>query len=241
MGTPNISEQLDLGGVILNRLGKRAIPAALKGYVTTFKSEYVVFEKATKVVEATREKRDEALEKVGQEDDGLDTDVESLATEMAGAKMGKRANPFLGFSKYAPSKLIRLPYATESTEVLDLVTAVGKKKPAPAVAKAAAKCKKSAEAVQAALADLTSPQANYSTAMAARDALLPSCSKALRKLKTQAKAAWDDDPGVYDAIFAPPDKVQAPTRSSKKKGKSNGAAKAGKKKKGAPATPATPE
>lgn len=236
MGNTNISEQIGLGGVILDRLGKRAIPAALKEYIATFKSEYGGFEKASKVAEAAREKRDEALEEVGAADEILDTDVESLATEMVGAKMGKRTQPFRGFSRYAPGKLVRLPYATE---VLDLVVEVSKKKPAPAVAKALAKCKSSAETVRSALDDLSDPQARYSTAMAARDALLPGCTKALRKLKTQAKAAWDDEPGVYQAIFAPPGKVQAPKakRSSKK---SNGAVKIVKTTKKTATTEAAP-
>lgn len=218
MGNTNISEQIGLGGVILGRLGNRAIPTALKAYVATFKAHYGSFEKASQVADAARDKRDEALEKVGDKDDFLDADLESLAAEMVGAKMGKRANPFRDFSRHAPGHLVRLPYATEATEVLSLVLAIGKKKPAAAVAKAAAKCKASAQAVQSALADLTHPQTAYSTAMAARDALLPGCLKALRKLKTQARAAWDDEPGVYQAIFAPPDKVQAPKakRSSKK-------------------------
>ena len=212
--------------MILGRLAKRTVPSALKSYVTTFKTEYGGFQKANQVVEAAREKRDEALDKVGDADDGLDVDVETLAQEMVGAKMGKRSNPFIGFSRHSPSTLVRLPYATEATEVLSLVTAVTKQKPAPAVTKALAKCKSGAASVKAALDALTDPQTRYSTALTARDTLLPGCTKALRKLKTQAKAAWDDEPGVYDAIFAPPDRVQAPKRSPKKK--SNGSVKAAK-------------
>lgn len=226
MSTTNISEQIDLGGVVLQRLAKRALPTPLKSYAATFKAEYVGFEKASVVAEAARVKRDEALEAVGEADDTLDVDVDSLATEIVGAKLGKRGNPFQGFSRHTPSGLARLPYAIEAREVLELVATLTKAKPPAAVAKAAAKCKKSAAMVKSALDDLTEPQAEYSTALAARDALLPGCLKALRKLKVQAKAAWDDEPGVYQAVFAPPGKVQAPK------------AKRAVKKKGAPAAPA---
>lgn len=231
MGQTNVSDQLDQGGVILQRLEKRSIPAALKPYLATFKSEHAGFEKAGKAASAARDRRDKALDLVGVADDNVDTSVESLAEAMVGAQMGKRTNPFQAFSKHSPSKLVRLPYAVQVGEVLALVAAIAKKSPAPVVAKAAAACKKNAEAVQSALNALTVPQSDYSTALAARDALLPGCTRALRKLKTQAKAAWDDEPGVYEAMFAPPEKVQAPKKPTKK---SNGTAKPATK----PAAPA---
>lgn len=230
MGATNISEQVEQGGVILERLGKRTIPAALKPHVATFKVEYGGFEKATEVAAGKRERRDEALEEVGNLDTALDVDIESLAKVAAGAAMGTRANPFRGLSKYSPSKLARLPYATEAAEVVKLAAAIRKAKLPAEVKKSAEKCKKSAEAVEAALNDLSHPQAEYSTALAARDALLPGCVKALRKLKTQAKAAWDDEPGVYAAVFAPPDKVQAPVKPETKKAKATKQANAAKKK-----------
>lgn len=225
----NISEQVEEGGVILERLGKRTIPAALKPHVAAFKAEYGGFEKATADAAGKRQKRDEALEAVGDLDSTLDVDVESLARAAAGADMGTRANPFRGLSKYSPGKLTRLPYATEAAEVVKLVAAIGKTKlPADVKAKAA-KCKKSAEAVQSGLKALSHPQVEYSTALATRDALLPGCAKALRKLKTQAKAAWDDEPGVYEAVFAPPDKVQTPAKPQATKPKVTRKSNAAKK------------
>jgi hypothetical protein len=76
---------------------------------------------------------------------------------------------------------------------------------------------KAADAIEAALAKLTKPQAAYTKALAEREALLPSWAKALRKLKLHAAVAWDEDAGTYKAVFAPPGAVQAPKKARAKK------------------------
>jgi hypothetical protein len=56
------------------------------------------------------------------------------------------------------------------------------------------------------------PQAAYTRALEAREALLPAWSKALRFLKKHTAAAWDEDVATYKSIFAPPEAVQAPKK-----------------------------
>jgi hypothetical protein len=143
--------------------------------------------------------------------------------------MGTRQNPFKAFSRLGPSAVTRLPYADEVKEVLAIVARVTKSKPRPSadVAKAAASCQKLAAAVTAALSSLSEPQLAYSRSLAARDALLPAWTKALDQLKKNAAAVWFDDPATYKAVFAPPEKVQAPVHArGKKKAKAPAAAPA---------------
>src|SRR5208282_5945449 len=85
------------------------------------------------------------------------------------------------------------------------------------VAKAVAACEKQANAVSSALAKLSKPQLAYSKSLAARDALLPTWMKSLNRLKKNAAAALFDDEGAYEALFAPPQAVQAPVHHRAKK------------------------
>lgn len=136
----------------------------------------------------------------------------SLADRTVGAGLGKRQNPFAGYSKHSPSQLTSLAYADEPKAARELVAAILKKKPPSDVAKVAAKVVKDAAALDAALSRLTKPQAAFAKALADRDALLPAWTKALRRLKKHAAAAWDEDEGTYKALFAPLGAVQAPKK-----------------------------
>ncbi|HEY3820925.1 MAG TPA: hypothetical protein VGL81_27365 [Polyangiaceae bacterium] len=217
MSKSNHADHQTQGDVILQRLAASAVPSALKGVVAAFKTAHAALTSAGAAAESARAARDVALASVGAADDALDAALEVLANTMVGAQMGSRKNPFAGFSKHAPSVLTNLAYATEVKEAQALTAKVKKAKPAADVAKAAGACDKLAAAVTSALSKLSKPQLAYSKSLAARDALLPGWTKALNQLKRNAAAVWFDDAATYKAVFAPPERVQAPVRERAKK------------------------
>lgn len=64
---------------------------------------------AAQAVDEARAKVQEAVDAVGDVDDRFDDTVNELADKMVGAGLGKRQNPFAGYSKHPPSKLVTLP------------------------------------------------------------------------------------------------------------------------------------
>jgi hypothetical protein len=223
----NRSDPVTYAEAIDERLDGIKTPPELKKLVASFRAAFTAYQTAATVTEKAREARDAALAAVAKADDVLDPSVDALATALVGATLTQRARPFLGFSTYAPGDLQDAAYAIEVKEVEKLVVAVGKKKPPPTVAKAAALASKNAKAVGAALAKLVKPQAAYQQALIARDAKLPALVKATSKLKRQAALVWEDsDPATLASIFAPPDAVQAPKSPAAKKAAKT---KAGKK------------
>ncbi|KYF79626.1 hypothetical protein WME98_23750 [Sorangium sp. So ce296] len=212
MGKTNIGENRSYGAAILDRFGDIAVPAGVKPHLAAFKQAHAEYEAAAALADAARDRRDAALDAVGAADDAFDESVGTLADKTVGAGLGKRQNPFAGYSKHSPSQLTSLAYAAEPKAARDLVAALLKKKPPSDVARAAAKLVKDTAALETALSRLTKPQAALTKALAARDALLPAWTKALRRLKKHAAAAWDEDEGTYRALFAPLGAVQAPTK-----------------------------
>ena len=217
MTTSSITEYRVQGAIVLERLSGTTVPIGLKAYIAAFKKAHGDYEAAAAVTDAAREKRDLALEAVGETDDTFDTGINLLADKMVGAGLGTRKNPFADYSPHAPSKLTELPYAEEPKAIRALGVALTRKKPPADVAKALAKSLKDAAGLEVALNKLIKPQAAYSKALGDRDALLPAWAKALGKLKKHAAAAWDDDVATYKAIFAPPGAIQAPKKKRAKK------------------------
>ncbi|WP_438026502.1 hypothetical protein [Sorangium sp. So ce233] len=212
MGKTNIGENRSYGTAVLDRFGDVAVPAPVRPHLAAFKQAHAEYEAAAARADAARDKRDAALDAVGAADDTFDESVGTLADKTVGAGLGKRQNPFAGYSTHSPSQLTSLPYAAEPRAARELVAALLKKRPPSDVAKAAAKLVKDTAALEDALSRLTRPQAALAKALADRDALLPAWIKALRKLKKHAAAAWDEDEGTYKALFAPLGAVQAPKK-----------------------------
>jgi hypothetical protein len=206
------------GDVILARFAATTVPAALKTPLADFKKTHALLTAASKVANTSRGLRDDALSAVGEADDALDEAVGVLADKMVGAQVGPRKNPFSAYSKHSPSAVVSLAYADEVNEVLALTAKVKKTKPVADVAKAISTCEKLAGNVTAALGKLSKPQLAYQKSLAQRDALLPTWTKGLDRLKKNAAAAWFDESGTYKAIFAAPERVLAPvkTRPAKK-------------------------
>jgi hypothetical protein len=221
MGKTNVSDHAAQGDAILERFATTGVPAALRAPLAAFKQAHAAFTSAGKLATAAMRVRDDALGAVAAADGALDAAVEGLAAKMAGAQMGSRANPFAGYAKAAPSKMVVLAYANEIAEVRKLCAKVAKAKPPADVAKAIAACTKLASGVEAAIAKVTGPQLKYARALGARDALLLPWTKALSRLKTLARAAWVDDPAQVKAVFAPPERLADPAprprAASKKK------------------------
>src|SRR5262249_59380470 len=82
----------------------------LRPHVRRFRAAHQQFEAAARRVDATRAKRDRALDAVGESDDRLDDSVEVLASSIVGARMNPRGKPFQNFSPYRPPELKRLGY-----------------------------------------------------------------------------------------------------------------------------------
>jgi hypothetical protein len=220
MGKTNHREHQTDGDVLIDRLAATPLPPALKKPAADFKKAHEALATSNDDARTARTARDEALAAVGVADDALDAAVSVLADKMAGAQMGTRKSPFAGFSKFSPSDVTGLAYADEVKEVLAFTARITKAKPPADVAKAVAACVKQANAVAAALAKLSKPQLAYSKSLAARDALLPTWAKSLNRLKKNAAAVWFDDDATYNAVFAAPERVQAPAHPRAKKQKS---------------------
>jgi hypothetical protein len=217
MARKSTADQQAQGDVVLERLAGVTVPASLKAFVAGFRKAHASLASASGAADAARTARDASLHAVGAADATLDAAVDVLADKLVGAQLGNRQKPFKAFSKYRPSDVTSMPYATEVKEVLSLVAAIKKAKPHADVAKASAACQKLAGGVTTALSGLSKPQLAYSKSLAARDALLPGWTKALDQLKKNAAAVWFDDTATYKAVFAPPEKVQAPVKARKKK------------------------
>jgi hypothetical protein len=219
MATSSIYNIRKLAEAIHDRLEDKAFPMTkiFKPHANAFIATQTAYEKAAVATEEAERARDDALERIGQADDALDASLDTYADDLSGAKLGPRQNPFKPFSKYAPSALKALPYATEPKAVRALVAEVAKKKPPSTVAKAGAACLARCVAVEKALSGFGKPTSAYQKALAARDAQLPELQKALKTLKTHAASAFADDASTLTALFAPPDTVQAPKQRRRKK------------------------
>lgn len=207
------------GAVVMARLAGKDTPKELAPFVKALSTEQGKLETAASAVEAAKETRDGALDVISAADDALDGALLGLADRLVGASLGDRKNPFAKYSKYSPARLTELAYAVEVREALALVEAVTKVKPPADVKKALDAVTKAATRVDTALDGLTKPQADYATAVGARDALLPAWTKAMSKLKKRAASVWDEDPARLKAVFAPPDAVQQPVAKRAKKAK----------------------
>jgi hypothetical protein len=218
MARKSTADQNAQGDVVLVRLAAVPVPPGLKAFVAAFKKQHAALTAASRAADVARTSRDAALSAVGAADDALDAAVGVLADKIVGAGIGSRQKPFKAFSAYSPSVLIGLAYAVEAKEVLALSAKVKKAAKGNAdVTKAAATCEKLSAGVTSALGKLSTPQLSYSKALAARDALLPGWTKSLDQLKKNAAAVWFDDPATYKAVFAPPEKVQAPVHARARK------------------------
>jgi hypothetical protein len=213
---------------ILDRLadaGAPKLPASLNADVKTFRGAVGPFVSAAGKADAALSVRDDAHSKIGDADGVLDLSIDDLADACVGAKLGKRTQPFAGFSPYTPSKLKALAYKKEVDAANALVAALLKKNPPKDVVTIATRVQKNAAAVQKLLDGVTGPDASYVKARTARDALLTDAARAIGRFKVRAKSALIDDAGAFDALFGARAAVQAPkAKRTKKPAKTDAAA-----------------
>lgn len=207
------------GDVIVERVSALKLPKELVGPAKDFHDAHAEFSAAATAASTEEKKRDAALAAVAAADAELDAAVEALADAMVGASMGKRRNPFTGFSVFTPSAMKSLAYADEVKAVGELIDRVRAAKPAADVTKAADACETWAKAVTTRLKALTLAQTRYGTALDVRDGLLTPWARTLARFKKKALGAWADEEHTHNAVFAPPDAVRAPVAKRAKKPK----------------------
>lgn len=213
MPSHHITDPRAHGAAILARFAKLSPAPSLKPLIKAFAAEHAAFEKAHAKDEQAKAARDAALAELSAADDALDAAVGTVADKLVGSGLTKRARPFAGFSTYSPTELSHLAYANEVKAYRSLAAAVRKQKKLPKdVTKALAACDKAASGVASALERFGPLASEYTRSVGTRDALLPSWTKALARLRRTAAAVWFDEPATYRAIFANADRVVAPRK-----------------------------
>ncbi len=229
MATVGLEDHVTAGDATLDRLADLDLPQGLAPHVKRFAAAHGAFKKAAEKADEAKKKRDQALAAIGAADADLDETIDPLANSMIGAGLGTRRAPFGDASPHSPTELKKLPYTKEVAATRDLVDKVSAKKPPAGVKACLNASSAAADASEAALNALTAPQAAYSRALGARDALLPEWSRSFAKLRVNAKAAWHDEPEIFASVFAPPEKVQRPVKKKAKKRQGETPAKGGDK------------
>lgn len=210
----SLATQLAYGEVILRRFGERKdLPAPVKKALADFADVHARAKTASEVAEARSVEAARAHATAKKADAALDLAVGQLAALMVGEGMTLHTKPFAGFSRYSPARLCALPFTTEAREVQALCDAVLAQSPPAKVKRAAQACVKRVQTVADALGDLSAPTQQASEARVARDVLAPEVQQALTALRAHARAAWLKEPGVYQTMFAQPERVQRAKRS----------------------------
>jgi hypothetical protein len=191
----------------------------MKKPLSEFKSAHATLKHATQHAEDTFLLVSEADHDIAAADAALDSHVEALASALVGAGLATRTRPFDGYSKHAPSKLVKLAVATKVKETRAIARKVAAKRANAAVKGAAKALAAKADATAAALGGVSGPTLQMRKARGAIDAAVAPWQSAYERLKKYAAVAWIDDADTYKSLFAPPDRVQAPkkTRAPKKK------------------------
>lgn len=215
MGESKLSEQ---SAATAERLGLiKGLVGPAKESSTSFTKSDTTLQKLVQQVVKAETARDTAVQVAITRDVKRDELALGFGNVLVGANIGTRANPFKAFSKYTPAAIIRLPHATETKAVRELVTAVLATNPPASVVRAAAALTKANDAVEDATSRLDAPSRALDKAFAARNAHLPAWQKAFSSLRVQMKAALAHEPGAYEALFAPPEVSARPAPKPKAK------------------------
>jgi len=205
------------GDVVVSRFTDLGISRELKADFTSFKAQHAAFLKFTAAVKKAEHSYDVIVIRVATLDAGRDKTILTLADKLPGAGLGTRMSPFARFSKYAPTRLVSLPYMAETAEIRTLLAGIQGEAPPKDIAALCVEGHKQNEAVNMALAGLTVPLATLNEARSKRDAAIPDWEKHFRRLKDAAKHVHRDEAGRFAALFAEPDAVLTHTRSTTRK------------------------
>ncbi len=205
------------GDAIVARFTDLALPKELKPDFAAFKAQHGAFLKHGGLVNKAELAYDAVATKVAKLDAGRDKTILTLADKLPAAGLGARTNPFARFSKYAPTKLVTLPYVAETAEIRSLLSGLQGESLPKDIAALCAEGAKQNDAVESALAGLSSPLATLNEARSKRDASIPDWEKHYRRLKDASKVAYRDEAGRFEALFAQPDAVLTHTRPKARK------------------------
>jgi hypothetical protein len=186
------------GNAVVSRFTEIGIPKELKTDFAAFKAQHGTFLKHTGIVQKAKLSYDAASTKVARLDAGRDTTILTLADKLPGAGLGARANPFARYSKYAPTRIVSLPYVAETEEVRSLLSGIQGEDPPKDIAALCVEGAKQNEAVNVALGGLTVPLAALNEARTKRDTAIPDWEKHFRRLKDAAKVAYRDEAGRFE-------------------------------------------
>jgi hypothetical protein len=212
------------GDAVVSRFTDLGISKDLKTDFTAFKAQHVLFLKFTVAVVKAEHSYDTIAARVATLDASRDKTILAIADKLPGAGLGARTSPFARFSKYAPSRLVSLPYMLETAEIRTLLAGIQGETPPKDIAALCAEGHKQNEAVNDALASLTVPLATLNEARSKRDTAIPDWEKHFRRLKDATKYVYRDEAGRFDALFAEPDAVLTHTRQTTRKAKAKVAA-----------------
>ncbi len=210
-----LSSREELGEAVVARaahVGK--VPSEFRAVLARFAKAHRAFAKACDLVRRTTAPRDAAIGLLTKLDGQLDASVLKLVAKMVGAGMTNAASPLKGFSSYSPSVLVGMRFSDEAREVAKLVERVTSAAKDSGVKTALAEVRTRLAAANQALAAIEKPQAQLTSALRARDALLPEWDAALHSVKLHGRATWEDAPERLSALLAP---VAPSLRGSKKR------------------------
>ena len=207
------------GDAVVSRFTDLVLPKELKTDFAAFKAQHGAFLKYGGSVQKAEIAYDAVATKVAKLDAGRDKTILALADKLPGAGLGTRTNPFARFSKYAPTRIVSLPYVAETTEVRSLLSGLQGEELPKDIAALCAEGTKQNDAVESALAGLSAPLAALNEARARRDASIPDWEKHYRRLKDASKVVYRDEAGRFEALFAEPDAMLTHTRPKARKAK----------------------
>lgn len=215
MGETKLSEQ---SAATAKRLALiKGLSGTAKEAATSFLKSDVIFQKLVTQETKAEEARDKIANTIVLRDVKRDELLLDFGDVLVGAKLGARVNPFKAYSKHSPVLMTRLPHAAETKAVRELTDAVLATDPPAIVVRAITALRKANDAVDEATSALDIPSRALDTAFAARNAHLPVWQKALSSLRVQMKAALANQPGAYEALFAPPEVSERPAPKKKAK------------------------
>ena len=212
----SISSREEQGEAIVARSARIAnVTPVFRAAISRFSKAHGAYTKACDAVRRATGPRDAAIADLTKCDGSLDEGLLRLAAKMVGAGMTPATSPFKGYSSFAPSAMVGLRFSDEAREAEHLLDRVAAAKPGDAgVKKALAEVRTRLTAAKRALAAIEKPQAQLTSALRARDALIAEWDGALHSVKVQGRAAWESTPERLEALLAD---VAPALRGSKKR------------------------
>ncbi|MEZ4405419.1 MAG: hypothetical protein R3A52_02845 [Polyangiales bacterium] len=189
------------GAAVLHRFATAEVPSVLRGLIETFAGEQQRYETAVKHVIASRRARDLALAAVSEADAAFDLAVDAAAEAFVRSGLSEAGAPFAGLIHASPADIKAASYKRGADMVRDLSNALAFRTIPASAREALEACVARAKEAESALRALTTPQLAYEQSIAARDALLPSWERALRRLRDATRAQYRDDRAAAEAFF----------------------------------------